>query len=76
MRRKGKQEMLMANRPSSEDDSGSKPETTIESKASPLRQWAEGMRLEVLGNLAHELRTPLQVLLGYLDILRDEWAEK
>ena len=34
------------------------------------------MRLEVLSNLAHELRTPLQVLLGYLEILRDEWAEK
>jgi signal transduction histidine kinase len=34
------------------------------------------MRVEVLANLAHELRTPLQVLLGYVDILRDEWAEK
>jgi signal transduction histidine kinase len=64
----------MANRPPS-DDPGSKPELTIESKGA-LRQWAEGMRLEVLANLAHELRTPLQVLIGYLDILRDEWAEK
>jgi signal transduction histidine kinase len=64
----------MANRPPS-DDPGSKPEVTTESKGA-LRQWAEGMRLEVLGNLAHELRTPLQVLIGYLDILRDEWAEK
>jgi len=27
---------------------------------------------EALGNLAHELRTPIQVLIGYLDILRDE----
>jgi signal transduction histidine kinase len=30
------------------------------------------VRREALGNLAHELRTPLQVLIGYLDILRDE----
>lgn len=64
----------MANRPPS-DDPESKPEVTTESKGA-LRQWAEGMRLEVLANLAHELRTPLQVLLGYIDILRDEWAEK
>jgi signal transduction histidine kinase len=30
------------------------------------------MRLESLGNLAHELRTPIQVLIGYLDILRED----
>lgn len=65
----------MANRPSSDDNPGSKPEATIEPRGL-LRQWAEGMRLEVLANLAHELRTPLQVLLGYVDIMRDEWAEK
>jgi len=64
----------MPNRLSSDGGSESKPEAN-ESK-SPLRQWAENMRLEVMSNLAHELRTPLQVLLGYLDILRDEWAEK
>jgi signal transduction histidine kinase len=33
------------------------------------------VRLEALGNLAHELRTPLQVMLGYLDILRDQWGQ-
>lgn len=64
-----------SDRSGAENDPGLKPEVTVESKG-PLRQWAEGMRLEVLANLAHELRTPLQVLLGYLDILRDEWAEK
>ncbi len=36
--------------------------------------WAGGVRLEALANLAHELRTPLQVMLGYIDLLRDEWA--
>lgn len=35
----------------------------------------QSARLRALANLAHELRTPLQVLLGYLEILRDEWAE-
>jgi signal transduction histidine kinase len=64
----------MANRTPS-DDSGSKGDSVVESKGR-IRQWAEGMRMEALANLAHELRTPLQVLLGYLDILRDEWAEK
>jgi signal transduction histidine kinase len=37
-------------------------------------QWAKGVRLESLANLAHELRTPLQVLLGYIDALRDDLA--
>lgn len=36
--------------------------------------WARGTRLETLANLAHELRTPMQALFGYLDILREEWA--
>src|SRR5712691_8134351 len=33
--------------------------------------WSKGMRLESLANLAHELRTPVQVLTGYLEILRE-----
>jgi signal transduction histidine kinase len=41
---------------------------------SPASAWSCGLRLEALGNLAHELRTPLQVLIGYLDILRDEFG--
>ncbi|MGH7781456.1 MAG: sensor histidine kinase [Candidatus Binataceae bacterium] len=36
------------------------------------RRWNHGVRLESLANLAHELRTPTQILLGYLDILRDD----
>ena len=31
--------------------------------------------MEALANLAHELRSPVQALLGYLDILRDEMTE-
>jgi signal transduction histidine kinase len=34
------------------------------------------MRLEAVANLAHELRTPVQVLLGYLDILREDYGEQ
>jgi signal transduction histidine kinase len=34
--------------------------------------WSDDANLESLANLAHELRTPVQVLLGYLDILREE----
>ena len=37
--------------------------------------WLGGVHLESLANLAHELRTPVQVLLGYLDILRDDRSD-
>ncbi len=37
--------------------------------------WSDGAHFESLANLAHELRTPVQVLLGYLDILRDDRAD-
>ena len=57
-------------------DRGPEPKTPKKESGNTLRQWTEGIRLEVLANLAHELRTPLQVLLGYLDILRDEWASR
>lgn len=36
--------------------------------------WNSGVRLEVIANLAHELRTPIQVVMGYLEILRDEYG--
>ncbi len=45
--------------------------------AGALRPPCErGIRLEALANLAHELRTPMQVLLGYFDILQSEWSDK
>ena len=47
--------------------------TTDESSAV---SWSQGIRFEVLANLAHELRTPIQVLLGFIDILRDDWADE
>jgi signal transduction histidine kinase len=40
--------------------------------ADPADLWRQGLRLEAVANLAHELRTPVQVLLGYVDILRDD----
>jgi signal transduction histidine kinase len=36
--------------------------------------WQQGVHMEALANLAHELRTPVQVILGYLDILRGEMS--
>ncbi len=38
-------------------------------------QWEQGVHMEALANLAHELRSPVQAILGYLDILRDEMSE-
>jgi signal transduction histidine kinase len=42
---------------------------------SPHGDWSDGVHFESLANLAHELRTPVQVLLGYLDILRDDHSD-
>jgi signal transduction histidine kinase len=53
-----------------EADSGRRS-TQLGSPAAALA-WSRGMRLESLGNLAHELRTPVQVLIGYLDLLRED----
>jgi len=50
------------------------PNGTVE-LASP-NSWRQGMRLEAVANLAHELRTPVQVLLGYVDILRDDYSDQ
>lgn len=41
----------------------------------PASNWEQGVHMEALANLAHELRSPVQALLGYLDILRDELGE-
>jgi signal transduction histidine kinase len=45
------------------------------SRRVPPEQWTEQLRLTALANLAHELRTPIQVLLGYLDTLKDQMPE-
>ncbi len=39
-------------------------------------RWDQGLNLEALANLAHELRSPVQALLGYLDILREELGDE
>jgi signal transduction histidine kinase len=43
---------------------------------SSSRKWNQGIRLEALANLAHELRAPIQVLLGYFDILREDLSDE
>lgn len=43
--------------------------------ASGERSWASGTHNQALANLAHELRTPVQAILGYLDMLRDPDAD-
>lgn len=49
---------------------GKQPTQRYDANAAVPRTLA--LSREALGNLAHELRTPIQVLVGYLDILRDE----
>jgi signal transduction histidine kinase len=39
-------------------------------------KWEQGLHMEALANLAHELRSPVQAILGYLDILRDELSSE
>lgn len=61
------------------DNSSSIDEQALPLPSVPIAQpdtgtWRQGLRLETVANLAHELRTPVQVLLGYVDILRDDHA--
>ncbi len=49
--------------------------TYLEAGQYAKSDWSGGVHLESLANLAHELRTPIQVLLGYLDILRDDRSD-
>lgn len=67
--------MPMAKKPSSRSGSRRASRRTAGQGGVRRRRSPEEARLEALANLAHELRTPLQVLLGYLEILRDEWAD-
>jgi two-component system, sensor histidine kinase and response regulator len=45
--------------------------SSIQATMSPA-PWEHGEHMEALANLAHELRSPVQAFLGYLDILREE----
>jgi signal transduction histidine kinase len=61
--------------PSSIDDHSSQiPLPPAANSIPSVDAWRQGLRLETVANLAHELRTPVQVLLGYVDILRDDHA--
>lgn len=39
-----------------------------------LSAWSSNLTSEALGNLAHELRTPIQALMGRLEMLQEEYA--
>ena len=63
----------MGDSPSSIDEHASLlPAAAETTPAAAMKSWRQGLRLEAVANLAHELRTPVQVLLGYVDILRDD----
>ena len=64
----------MDDNPPSKDDLAASPLNPAATTTPALDGWHQGIRLETVANLAHELRTPVQVLLGYIDILRDDHA--
>jgi signal transduction histidine kinase len=41
-----------------------------------LSAWNDNLTFEALGNLAHELRTPIQALMGRIEMLQDEYADQ
>ena len=41
-----------------------------------LTSWSDSLTFEALGNLAHELRTPIQALMGRLEMLQEEYADQ
>jgi two-component system, sensor histidine kinase len=41
-----------------------------------LTAWSNNLTFEALGNLAHELRTPIQALMGRLEMLQEEYADQ
>jgi K+-sensing histidine kinase KdpD len=43
---------------------------------SSAASWSKGLGADTLGNLAHELRTPIQVMTGLIEILREEYLEQ
>jgi signal transduction histidine kinase len=60
-------------RSSNEPNGGAQADHTAKNDSTGYA-WNSGERLEVVANLAHELRTPIQVVMGYLEILRDEYG--
>ncbi|HEX3409222.1 MAG TPA: HAMP domain-containing sensor histidine kinase [Candidatus Binataceae bacterium] len=63
----------MGDNPSSIDEHVALPSLAT-ATAPHADSWRQGLRLEAVANLAHELRTPIQVLLGYVDILREDYT--
>lgn len=41
-----------------------------------LTAWSDNLTCEALSNLAHELRTPIQALMGRLEILQNDYADQ
>jgi signal transduction histidine kinase len=61
-----------------DEHASTEPSTAAAEALAPTspNSWRNGLRLEAVANLAHELRTPVQVLLGYVDILRDDYGDQ
>src|SRR5579863_2863333 len=75
-RGEGGAELLLGDCKSTGANSAGGADLTASSREFAATPWVNGVHLEALANLAHELRTPVQVLRGYLEILQGEYAEQ